>query len=103
MAVDIVLVDDNGDEIDMGTPFDFLTEDRGNNPAARDYKSFSADILKSRQLLEDSMMQAAKETGKELLPLPQEWWDFRFPYAYSNLFAPVYDVDLPPEMRMTAL
>ena len=109
MAVDIILIDKNGDEVDMGTPFDFLTEDRGNNPAARNYTRFGDDetrnqrILYHRRVLEESMMQAATEAGRPLLPLPQEWWDFRFPYDYSNLYAPIYDAALPPEMRMTQL
>jgi D-alanyl-D-alanine dipeptidase len=103
MAVDIILVDVDGEEVDMGTPFDFLTTDRENNPAARDYKNLSADILKHRKLLEDCMRDAAKAAGRELLPLPQEWWDFRFPYSYSNQFEPIRDANLPPDMRMTAL
>jgi zinc D-Ala-D-Ala dipeptidase len=100
MAIDIVLVDENGAEVDMGTRFDYLSPDRNNNPAARSYTGFSAEILSHRKLLEDCMMQAAKEAGRELLPLPQEWWDFRFPYAYSNLYEPVSDRALPPGMRM---
>jgi D-alanyl-D-alanine dipeptidase len=103
MAVDIILVDKNGAEIDMGTRFDFLTEDRANNPAARNYTKFSKVILDNRMVLEDSMMQAAAEAGRELLPLPQEWWDFRFPKSYSEQFEPIRDADLPPEMRMTSL
>lgn len=108
MAVDIVLVDRNGDELDMGTRFDYLTEDRSNNPAARNYTRFSADeaynmrVLYHRRVLEEAMMDAAKEAGRDLLPLPQEWWDFRFPKAYSETFAPIADADLPPSMRMTA-
>lgn len=103
MAVDIVLIDAGGREVDMGTPFDYLTTDRANNPAARDYTRLSADILARRKLLETAMLDAAAETGQEILPLPQEWWDFRFPYAYANTFAPVHDRDLPRHMRMTAL
>lgn len=102
MAVDIILVDDNGDEIDMGTPFDYLTEDRNNNPATRNYTGFSDDILENRKTLENAMMQAAAKAGRELLPLPQEWWDFRFPKSYSETFAPIRDADLPRDMRMTA-
>lgn len=101
MAVDIVLIDQNGDEIDMGTPFDFLTEDRNNNPAARNYAKLSKSVLDNRKILEDSMMQAAAEMKRELLPLPQEWWDFRFPKSYSEQFAPMSDALLPPHMRMT--
>lgn len=103
MAVDIILVDKNGDEIDMGTRFDYLTEDRNNNPAARDYMKFSQTVLDNRKVLEGSMMQAAAAAGRELLPLPQEWWDFRFPKSYSEQFDPIRDADLPPDMRMTAL
>lgn len=100
MAVDIVLITENGDEIDMGTRFDYLTTDRDNNPAARSYRKFDDKILRHRQLLEDCMMEAAKAENRELLPLPQEWWDFRFPYAYTNTFEPVSDKALPPDMRM---
>lgn len=103
MAIDIILTTEAGDIVDMGTPFDYFTKDRSINPAARAYREFSPEILQNRQLLEDCMMQAAAEAGRELLPLPQEWWDFRFPYAYSNLYAPIRDRDLPAEMRMTAL
>lgn len=109
MAVDIILVDKNGAEIDMGTRFDFLTEDRNNNPAARNYTRFCVDearnqrILHHRRVLEESMMQAAAAAGRELLPLPQEWWDFRFPSAYTGAFEPLRDAALPPEMRMTSL
>lgn len=103
MAVDIILVDKNGDEIDMGTRFDYLTEDRNNNPAARNYMKFSQAVLDNRKVLESSMMQAAAAVGRELLPLPQEWWDFRFPKSYSEQFEPIRDADLPPDMRMTAL
>lgn len=102
MAIDIILITENGDEIDMGTPFDYLTEDRSNNPAARDYLNLSPAVLANRQLLEDSMMQAAAEAGRALLPLPQEWWDFRFPKAYTDSFTPIRDADLPPALRMTA-
>ncbi len=103
MAVDIILLDKNGDDVDMGTRFDFLTEDRANNPAARNYANFSAEVLQNRRLLEESMMEAAAEAGRELLPLPQEWWDFRFPHSYTSRFAPICDKDLPPALRMTAL
>lgn len=103
MAIDIILVTENGDVVDMGTPFDYFTRDRSINPAARDYRDFPPQVLDNRKLLEDCMMTAAAEEGHELLPLPQEWWDFRFPYAYSNLFEPISDAALPADMRMTQL
>lgn len=103
MAVDVVLVDENGEEIDMGTRFDFLTEDRENNPAARNYTNLSAEVQANRRVLEEVMVGAAKAFGREILPLPQEWWDFRFMPDDSNRFDPIYDADLPPEMRMTKI
>jgi zinc D-Ala-D-Ala dipeptidase len=107
MAVDIILIDKNGDELDMGTPFDFLTKDPAHNPAARHCVSFGEDEVRNRQVLlhrrtlEEAMMEAAKEAGRELLPLPQEWWDFRFSKTYSETFDPIRDADMPEHMRMT--
>jgi D-alanyl-D-alanine dipeptidase len=107
MAIDIILIDANGDKIDMGTEFDYLTEDKSNNPAARDYRDFGRGdaynqmVLKNRQILEQSMMQAAASWGRDILPLPEEWWDFRFPNAFTGQYIPVSDATLPPHMRMT--
>lgn len=103
MAIDIVLLDANGDEVDMGTRFDYLTPDPARNPAARSFRDLPADVLARRQLLEDCMMQAAASHDLPLLPLPQEWWDFRFPRDLYDLYAPVQDADMPPGLRMTAL
>jgi D-alanyl-D-alanine dipeptidase len=103
MAVDVILLDENGAEIDMGTKFDYLTKDRANNPAARAYTKFTPAVLQHRRLLEESMMEAALDFGRELLPLPQEWWDFRFLPEYTNRFAPIRDADLPEVMRMTGV
>lgn len=102
MAVDIILVTDNGDKIDMGTPFDYLSTDPHDNPAARNYAKLSDEVKKNRQILEDAMLEAAKEFDRKILPLPEEWWDFRFLPEYSAKFAPVSDKDLPPGMRMTS-
>ncbi|HYD18024.1 MAG TPA: M15 family metallopeptidase [Patescibacteria group bacterium] len=103
MAIDIILLTENGEEVDMGTRFDHLTSDPANNPAARSYKNFPPAVLAHRQLLEDAMVQAATEQGREILPLPQEWWDFRFMPAYANGFEPVSDKTLPPDMQVTAV
>lgn len=102
MAVDIILLDQNGDAVDMGTTFDYLTEDRQNNPAARNYTDFSEQVLESRRFLEDCMMQAAREQGHDLLPLPQEWWDFRFLPDFTAQYQPLSDHDLPADMRIVA-
>lgn len=101
MAIDIVLLDANGAEVDMGTRFDYLTPDPAYNPAARAFRDLPPEVLARRQLLEDCMMRAAAKHDLPLLPLPQEWWDFRFTPDLYNLYAPVSDADLPPELRMT--
>jgi D-alanyl-D-alanine dipeptidase len=108
MAIDVLIVDRNGDELEMGTPFDYLTTDKSINPAARDYTDFgrgdayNEQVAQNRSLLTRVMMQAATDAGRELLPLPQEWWDFRFPNDYAAQYAAVSDADLPPSMRMMA-
>lgn len=102
MAVDIVLVKQDGTRVDMGTPFDYLSEDRAHNPAARAYTNFPPEILENRRVLKDAMVRAAAGLGLPLLPLPSEWWDFRFPAETYNRFAPLHDAELPPEFRMSA-
>ncbi len=97
MAVDVTVAGVDGKEWDMGTPFDHLTD----KSAARDCQDFSQNILENRKKLQDAFLEAAAQLGVEVLPLPAEWWDFRFPADYSNRFAPLSDNDLPPALRMT--
>lgn len=103
MAVDIGLEDENGKLLDMGTPFDFLAEDASpqNNPAHRDYRNLSAEIICNRTILTNAMTEAAGKLGIPLLPLPQEWWDFRLMPEFYERYAPLRDCDLPPAMRLT--
>lgn len=101
MAIDIVLETENGALVEMGTHFDHLTADPAMNPAKRGFEGISDEAKANRQILEDCMINAAAALGLPLLPLPAEWWDFRFPADYSNRYAPLSDRDLPPEMRMT--
>ena len=72
MAVDITLVDRNGREFDMGTPFDDLTE--LSHPALESAMllrgELSATQIGNRQLLRDAMQQGGfKGIGSE-------WWHF---------------------------
>jgi D-alanyl-D-alanine dipeptidase len=102
MAIDISLEDSAGKTVDMGTAFDFLAADPSpaNNPAHREYVDLKPEIAASRAILTNAMLEAAADLNLALLPLPQEWWDFRFPADIYNAFAPLRDADLPPEMRM---
>lgn len=103
MAVDVVLIDGNGHRLEMGTPFDYLSEDPERNPAARAFRDLPEEALHNRKILEGTFLKAADRFGLPLLPLPDEWWDFRFPSSVTEGFAPLWDADLPLQMRMTAL
>lgn len=96
MAIDVRLIDKEGNPVDMGTEFDHMDES-----AHRHYDGFSADILKNRKILEDAYMNSAQKLKLPFLPLPSEWWDFRFPPQYTREFAPLQEIDLPPQMQMT--
>jgi len=85
MSIDIEPVDQRGRSIEMGTPYDFFASDLANNPAARDAEAFSGKTPKEAQAivlrrltLTDTVSMAAKMFGHEILPLPDEWWDYRF-------------------------
>lgn len=67
MAVDLTLVDKDGKEIPMPTPFDDFTE-----KASRDYFDLPAQILINRKFLEDIMAKYGF-TG-----FPTEWWHFDY-------------------------
>lgn len=102
MAVDVSLVDENGQALDMGTPFDFLSDDPGplRNPAHRQHTKLSRDAVRNRGFLTNAMMGAAESLNVALLPLPQEWWDFRLPKEIYEQYAPLSENDLPEEMRL---
>ncbi len=96
MAIDIAPVTPDGLLVDMGTEFDEMTPQ-----SARSEKKFSPQILQNRILLEKSMTEAAILCDLEVLPLPAEWWDFRFFGEYYAQYTPLSDADLPPQMQMT--
>lgn len=102
MAIDLIIAHPDGAALDMGTPFDHLTRDPRDNPAQRGYRGLSAEAVRNRGLLEDFMMAAARDLNRPLLPLPAEWWDFRFPASYSERYAPIHDRDLPAGMKVAA-
>lgn len=100
MAVDIVCLDDEGARVDMGTAFDHLSEDPDYNPAARSFTNLSDDVLENRARLERAMVKAAQDLNLPLLPLPAEWWDFRFPRDFYERYAPLSDQELPVNQRI---
>ncbi len=103
MAIDIVLETKDGALVEMGTRFDHLTTDPAINPARRGFENISSEAKANRQILEDCMVKAAADLNRPMLPLPSEWWDFRFPASYSEQYAPLSDRDLPSHMRMVSV
>jgi D-alanyl-D-alanine dipeptidase len=66
-AVDITLIDERGNELEMGTPYDDFTE-----KAHYDYEDLSDEVKANRKLLRDVMIKFGFE------PLETEWWHFDF-------------------------
>ncbi|WP_227978804.1 M15 family metallopeptidase [Capnocytophaga felis] len=66
-AVDVTLVDVNGNELDMGTPFDFFGKE-----AHHTYTNLPEEVLKNRKLLKDILH---KHNFKSIY---SEWWHYEF-------------------------
>lgn len=64
-AVDITLVDNQGNELPMGTSFDHFGPE-----AAHDYKNLSGEVIRNRKLLRRIM----KRNGFE--SFDSEWWHY---------------------------
>ena len=64
-AVDITLVDLNGKELDMGTPFDFFGIEASHN-----YTNLPHEIMQNRELLKKIMME------KNFNSFDSEWWHY---------------------------
>lgn len=90
MAIDVTIKG-----VDMGTRFDEMTAQ-----SARDYTEFDPVILDNRKKLEDGFISSAQKLSLPMLPLPSEWWDFRFPASYYDGYTPLHDADLPAPLRM---
>lgn len=101
MAVDVSLADPTGALLDMGTPFDFLAEDSSpaKNPAHREHPQ-NERVCRNRAILDMLMRDAAREAGQPLLPLPQEWWDYRLLPDLYEQYAALSELDLPEPLRL---
>lgn len=64
-AVDLTLVDENGNELDMGTTFDFFGPESSHN-----YADLSKKIKKNRAFLKEVMIK------NNFKPLNSEWWHY---------------------------
>ncbi|WP_268223851.1 M15 family metallopeptidase [Sinomicrobium oceani] len=75
-AVDITLVDNNGNELDMGTGFDFFGKE-----AHHDYTGHSEDILNNRKLLKETMEKHG------FWGIRTEWWHYNLSSASNGKVA----------------
>ncbi|MEY3420129.1 MAG: hypothetical protein RIR48_409 [Bacteroidota bacterium] len=67
LAVDLTIVDDNGDDLDMGTPYDFLGKE-----AHTDYKGHTPEVYNNREILK-KIMEKHGFKG-----IRTEWWHYSF-------------------------
>lgn len=72
-AVDITLVDENGNELDMGTGFDHFGPE-----AAHDYSDLPKQVIKNRKLLRKTMRRNGFKTFES------EWWHYNLSGATAN-------------------
>lgn len=101
MAIDVEPMDRHGGMLDMGTRFDHFATDLSDNPADRAYTRFSnADqIIGHRRALTDSFHKAARMLRTSILPVPQEWWDYRLKPDKWEPYAAVREDNMPGYMR----
>lgn len=104
MAIDCTLLDSGGQEIDMGTVFDLLSEipTEAHNPAHRRFTNLHETHAKNRDLLNGYLISAAQDLDISLHLLDTEWWDFRLPADIYNQYQPLKEGELPQDMRMTS-
>lgn len=72
-AVDLTLVDADGKELDMGTPFDYFGEKAGHN-----YTDLPEKVLKNRRLLKKIMLE------NNFLSFDSEWWHYNLKDAAKD-------------------
>ena len=72
-AVDITLVDSNGNELDMGTPFDHFGMEAGHN-----YAQLSKKVKKNRALLKKVMIENGFNSFES------EWWHYNLQSALTD-------------------
>ncbi|MEM9329936.1 MAG: hypothetical protein AAGA53_01345 [Pseudomonadota bacterium] len=110
MAIDILAVHGSsvgGKFVNMGVPFDFFSPNPEIfNPSSRVHTAFASNFEQAalfylnRQKLEFSMRAAADLLESKILPLEEEWWDFRLPRERYQQFMPLRERDLLPSQRL---
>jgi D-alanyl-D-alanine dipeptidase len=72
-AVDITLVDQQGNELDMGTSFDYF-----GNEASHNYDKLSDTVKSNRLLLKNNMLSSG------FLSFESEWWHYNLKTALKD-------------------
>ncbi|KAB1158180.1 M15 family metallopeptidase [Flavobacterium luteum] len=72
-AVDITLVDSNGKELDMGTPFDFFGIE-----SSHEFENLSEEVKNNRKLLKNGMIRA------NFRIFDSEWWHYNLKNAKKD-------------------
>jgi zinc D-Ala-D-Ala dipeptidase len=68
LAVDLTLVDEAGNELEMGTPYDFFGKE-----AHHTHKDLPEEVLDNRRLLKSTMEEFGFKS------IRTEWWHYSFP------------------------
>lgn len=82
LAVDSMMEDADGREVEMGGHFDHL--DMKTN--ARTYEGFSDTIKENRRIREAAFLRSAFSQGLLVAPLKTEFWDDRLPENRADLW-----------------
>ena len=81
-AVDLTLLDKNGNEIDMGTPYDTFSD-----KAHYDYQDLPKEILSQRQFLRRTLEQVG------FSGIRTEWWHFSYNVKQYKLSEVLWQCD----------
>jgi D-alanyl-D-alanine dipeptidase len=80
LAVDLTILDKNGNELDMGTPFDTFSE-----KAHSTYQNLPQEVLNNRMLLKEVLQDVGFQG------IRTEWWHFSYQRKKYNLSDWVWD------------
>ncbi len=80
LAVDLTIVDSSGEELDMGTPFDFF-----GRKAHHTHTDHTKEVLKNRRLLKSTMEAVGFKS------IRTEWWHYSYRYAKYPLADMVWE------------
>jgi D-alanyl-D-alanine dipeptidase len=78
-AVDLTLVDAQGNVLDLGTPYDFFGPE-----AWPEYTSLPPEVLERRRVLAEAMV------AQGFRPIRTEWWHFSLPGTGSPISSEVW-------------